>query len=136
MKYNLLLIIVYLSYAISFILPSFVSNTLFGINTEVWPGWKCAAATFALIFTNNTVIAGVALTLPNISMILLAFLYNRINLVFLILILIFNFISCSSWWFSALVKENISNLLPGYWLWFISIIASNIIFILSKQNRN
>ncbi len=137
MRPDFLLIFTYAGYAISFLLPAYTStNTIYiNTNTTVLTGWKCAAATFALIFEHQFTFTGIALSMPNVLMILSVLIYRKTGLAFLIFVLIYNLISCSCWWFLAVLKGQVSDLLPGYWVWFISIVASDIIFIISKQIR-
>jgi hypothetical protein len=67
-------------------------------------------------------------------MIALLFMQKRTGQVFILFILILNACSCSYWWITAIKDGNLGNLLPGYWLWFASIIFSNVILLLNKRN--
>jgi hypothetical protein len=128
MKYKALYILSYATYGLSFLIPAYFQDS-------IWYGWKCCAVVYALIFFADHIVLAVLLLLPNVSMILLLFLHKRINLVFLFVILLFNFSSCSFWWIIAITDGKLESLLPGYWLWLLSIVGNNVVLLLNKTKK-
>jgi hypothetical protein len=137
MKYKELYVISYLLYAVSFLIPAYVSQSMSLCcgGTEIWLGWKCFIGAFAMMFIADNLLFGLVLMMPNIYMLLMIFLHKRIGSGFLLFMLVFNFLSCSYWWIKSISEGYIGNLLPGYWLWFLSILGNNVILLLNKRKK-
>jgi hypothetical protein len=136
-KYRELYILSYVAYAISFIIPAYMGGSMSFCcgGTEIWFGWKCFIGVFAMFFMPNNFFLGLLLMMPNIYMILMLFLYKRVDSGFLLSMLLFNFLSCSYWWIRTINEGYIGDLLPGYWLWFLSILGNNIVLLLNKRKK-
>ncbi|MBA7527413.1 hypothetical protein ES705_19589 [subsurface metagenome] len=134
MKYKLLFILSYVLYAVSFFIPAYVGESFSFCcgGSRTWFGYECAISVFAFIFSENTLMF-IALSMPNVLMIILLFTYKRTGIGFVLILLLFNFCSCSYWWVTALSDGDIASLLPGYWLWFLSITGNNVLLLLSKR---
>ncbi len=135
-RYKTLSVVSYILFGISFIIPAYSSNSWSFCcgGTEVWFGWKCAAVVFALIFTQNTLF-GLLLSLPNIVMIVNLFMHKRISQAFTLVLTVVAVSSCSYWWIMSLGNGEIRQLLPGYWLWLVSITGNGVILFLSKRKH-
>ncbi len=137
MKYKILFILTYVLFTVSFLIPAFNSNAapLGSGRADVWYGWACALFVFKGVLATFNLLA-ILLALPNLFMVIMPFVYRHIGPIFILLVLLFNVGSCSYWWVTAVTDGNIASLLPGYWLWFGSILGSNIILLLNKRVSN
>jgi hypothetical protein len=137
MKYKELYVISYLLYAVSFLIPAYVSQSMSLCcgGTEIWLGWKCAVAVVALIFMADNALFALLFSIPNFYMITLPFFHKHIGPALLLFMLSANILSCSYWWIKAISDANIGSLLPGYWLWLLSVIGNNAVLLLNKRKR-
>jgi hypothetical protein len=133
-RYKNLYYITYILYFISFFIPAYAgsSASFSGGETEIWFGWKCALIVSALIFTKNFLL-GIFWSIPNFVMIAMLFIAKPIRRSLALLILLLNVSSCFYWWIQALDLNNIGSLLPGYWLWLVSITGNNVILLTGKR---
>jgi len=129
-----LLILTYIAYLISFFLPAYTLSLSIYSNTttNIMKGWECAITSFAFVFDKKFILIIIAV-LPNLFMILSFFIYKKLGLALLVFILMYNLISCSTWCFLGLFNGRISDLLVGYWLWCLSIVANSFILVLIKR---
>jgi len=133
-RYQGLYYLTYVLYFVSYFIPAYAGGSMSFCcgGSEIWLGWKCALGAFAIIFSEKFLF-GILLSMPNFLMIVLLFSKKRIGRVVFWFILLFNVSSCSYWWIQALADNNIGSLLPGYWLWLISIAGNNIILLLNRR---
>jgi hypothetical protein len=138
MKFKELYLLSFAAYAVSFLIPAYEGSSFSFCcgGTETWYGWKCFIGSFALFYEPGSLPLALFLIAPNVYMVSSVFLRKLKGPAILFAILLLNFASCSFWFLMAISKGDFTNLLPGYWLWFISIMGNNVLLQLNKRKRN